>query len=117
MIAVADASPLCYLVVIEEVDLLRQLFSRVFVPQAVIQELLHEDAPVAVRTWASNLPEWISVEHASTGVSRHGKAPGWRARRDSPRRVHPPKMGASGSRAYWVYSERRQRWDSWISRV
>jgi predicted nucleic acid-binding protein len=65
MIAVADASPLCYLVVIEEVDLLRQLFSRVFVPQAVIQELLHEDAPVAVRIWASSLPEWISVEHAS----------------------------------------------------
>jgi hypothetical protein len=38
------------------------LFSRVLVPQAVLLELLHEDAPLAVRAWASNPPEWISIE-------------------------------------------------------
>ena len=59
MIAVADASPLCYLVLIGEIDLLPELFLRVAVPQAVIAELLHEDAPEAVRLWASNLPAWI----------------------------------------------------------
>ena len=62
MIAVADASPLCYLVLIGEIDILPQLFRRVLVPQAVVLELLHEDAPAAVRTWVSNLPAWISVE-------------------------------------------------------
>ena len=62
MIAVLDASPLCYLVLIGEIDLLPQLFSRVVVPQAVIVELLHDDAPATVRNWASNLPIWISVE-------------------------------------------------------
>lgn len=62
MIAVVDASPLCYLVLIGEIDLLPQLFSRVMVPQTVIFELLHEDTPEAVRNWASNLPVWISVE-------------------------------------------------------
>ncbi len=62
MIAVADASPLCYLVLIGEIDLLPALFLRVAVPQAVIAELLHEDAPEVVRNWASNLPAWICVE-------------------------------------------------------
>jgi predicted nucleic acid-binding protein len=62
MIAVADASPLCYLVLIDEIDLLPKLFVHVAVPQAVIIELLNQDAPEAVRTWASNLPGWISVE-------------------------------------------------------
>jgi predicted nucleic acid-binding protein len=41
MIAVADASPLCYLVLIGEIDLLPQSFSQVLVPHAVITELLH----------------------------------------------------------------------------
>jgi predicted nucleic acid-binding protein len=59
MIAVADASPLCFLVLIREIDVLPHCFSQVFVPQAVIKELLHEDAPAVVRAWASNLPVWI----------------------------------------------------------
>lgn len=62
MIAVADTSPLCYLVLIDEVDLLRKLFSEVAVPAAVITELLHEDAPEAVRGWVANLPSWVSVQ-------------------------------------------------------
>jgi predicted nucleic acid-binding protein len=28
----------------------------------VIAELLHEDAPGAVRDWAANLPPWMSVQ-------------------------------------------------------
>lgn len=49
MIAVADASPLCYLILINEVDLLPKLFSEVVIPSAVI------------RGWAANLPPWASV--------------------------------------------------------
>jgi predicted nucleic acid-binding protein len=70
VIAVADASPLCYLVLIGEIDLRPQLFSRVLVPHAVVLELLHEDAPAAVRAWASNPPEWISVEQKPNVISR-----------------------------------------------
>ncbi len=62
MIAVADTSPICYLVLIGEIDLLPKLFSQVLAPQAVIAELLHEDAPEAVRSWASNLPYWICAK-------------------------------------------------------
>ena len=62
MIAVADASPLCYLVLIGEIDLLPKLFGQVLVPYAVIAELLHPDAPEKVRAWASHLPTWICAE-------------------------------------------------------
>jgi predicted nucleic acid-binding protein len=62
MIAVADTSPICYLVRIGEIDLLPKLFSQVVVPQAVLAELLHEDDPEAVRSWASNLPSWIRTK-------------------------------------------------------
>lgn len=62
MIAVADTSPVCYLILIDEVDLLAKLFHQVLVPPAVIAELLHEDAPDAVRGWAASLPPWISVQ-------------------------------------------------------
>lgn len=69
MIAVADASPLCYLILIGQIDLLPKLFLHVAVPLAVIDELLHEDAPEAVRTWASNLPAWIGVQENSLSAT------------------------------------------------
>ena len=47
-------SPICYLILIGEIDLLPKLFSQVLVPEAVLAELLHKDAPPAVRSWASN---------------------------------------------------------------
>jgi predicted nucleic acid-binding protein len=74
MIAVADASPLCYLVLIGEIELLPRIFSRVLAPPAVIAELLHEAAPEAVRAWASNLPEWICAKEnpvlTTTGLDK-----------------------------------------------
>jgi predicted nucleic acid-binding protein len=62
MIAVADTTPICYLILIGEIDLLPKLFDQVLVPTAVIGELLHEDAPDAVRGWAASLPPWLSVK-------------------------------------------------------
>ena len=61
MIAVADTSPICYLVLIGEIDLLPKVFSQVLAPQAVLAELLHADAPAAVRSWASDPPSWLRV--------------------------------------------------------
>jgi predicted nucleic acid-binding protein len=62
MIVVADTSPLCYQILIGEVDLLPEVFGQVVVPPAVITELLHEGAPEAFRGWAANLPSWVSVQ-------------------------------------------------------
>ena len=52
MIAVTDTSPICYLILIGEIDILPKLYSQVLVAPAVVAELLHEDAPGAVRSWA-----------------------------------------------------------------
>jgi predicted nucleic acid-binding protein len=41
MIAVVDTSPICYLILIGEIDLLPKLFNQVLAPQAVLAELLH----------------------------------------------------------------------------
>jgi predicted nucleic acid-binding protein len=69
MTAVADASPLCYLVLIGQIDLLPKLFLQVVVPQAVITELLHQDAPGVIQNWASNPPAWISTAATAEVVS------------------------------------------------
>ncbi len=66
MIVVADASPICYQILIGEIELLPKLFDRVFVPQAVLAELRAEGAPKSVRDWASHPPAWVSVVSVST---------------------------------------------------
>lgn len=45
MIAVADTSPLCYVVLVGEIDLLPALFSEVLVPPGVAAELSDHRAP------------------------------------------------------------------------
>ena len=61
MIVVADTSPLNYLVLIGEADLLPKLFGRVVIPQAVFNELHTTGASETVRDWAQNLPVWVEV--------------------------------------------------------
>jgi predicted nucleic acid-binding protein len=61
MIVVADASPICYLILIGEIEVLPQLFTEVWLPREVLHELLDDGAPPSVRTWASEPPPWISI--------------------------------------------------------
>jgi predicted nucleic acid-binding protein len=65
MIVIADTSPLNYLIQIECESLLRELYNRVIIPEAVLFELRHTDAPRTVRGWAENLPPWVELRHAS----------------------------------------------------
>jgi predicted nucleic acid-binding protein len=69
MIVVADTSPLCYLILISEIDVLPKLYSQVLAPSAVIAELLDQDAPAAVSNWAANLPSWISARENPVGMT------------------------------------------------
>ena len=62
MIAVSDTSPICYLILIGEIELLPKLFGQIQITPAVLAELLHEAAPPMVRQWATNLPSWIAVK-------------------------------------------------------
>ncbi|MFN0165260.1 MAG: DUF3368 domain-containing protein [Bryobacteraceae bacterium] len=61
MIVIADTSPLNYLLLLDRVELLRQLYGRVLIPEAVRQELCDPLAPKAVSAWAERLPDWVEV--------------------------------------------------------
>ena len=61
MIVVADTTPINYLVLIGEQDLLRALFRAVIVPIGVQRELLSSDTPATVRHWTSNRPQWLEI--------------------------------------------------------
>ncbi len=61
MIVIADASPLRYLVLIEEVHVLPQLFGSLVVPTGVMSELSQPDTPLPVQRWIERPPDWISV--------------------------------------------------------
>jgi predicted nucleic acid-binding protein len=66
MIVVADTSPLCYLLLISHIDLLKTMFGRVSVPQAVRDELSADGAPDIVRNWVTQMPDWINVHNVMT---------------------------------------------------
>lgn len=61
MRAIADTGPLHYLVLLGHVQTLEALFSEVAVPEPVQDELAHSSAPVAVRSWITSPPAWLSV--------------------------------------------------------
>lgn len=61
MIVVADTSPLNYLIQIDCDNLLPQLYNRIVIPSAVMQEIAHASAPTAVRTWMTHVPTWVDV--------------------------------------------------------
>jgi predicted nucleic acid-binding protein len=58
---VADTSPLNYLVLIHQINLLPNLYGQVLIPESVLEELSAIETPQLVRNWATNLPEWIEV--------------------------------------------------------
>ena len=59
--AVADTSPLRYLVLIGAIDILPRLFEKTLAPETVRAELLHARAPSVVRLWAEAPPSWLTV--------------------------------------------------------
>ena len=65
MIIVSDTTPLNYLVLIGEIDLLEKLFQRVIVPQAVVKEFQHPNTPPIVQNWIANAPSWVEIRSAT----------------------------------------------------
>ena len=60
-IAVSDTSPLHYLILIGQADILPTLFTEVFVPATVRAELDHPETPKLVRDWMSREHLWLVV--------------------------------------------------------
>jgi predicted nucleic acid-binding protein len=65
MLVIADTTPLRYLVVLGQIDLLPPLFGHVLIPPAVVEELRHPKAPAAVRAWIGAPPVWLEVRPSS----------------------------------------------------
>jgi predicted nucleic acid-binding protein len=61
MIVVADTSPINYLVLIEEIDVLTKMYGTVVIPRMVCEELLRPSGPETVRAWISQPPNWLEV--------------------------------------------------------
>ena len=65
MIIVSDTSPIHYLVLIDEIEVLRKLAGQVIIPQAVYRELQDSHTPQQVKDWIDSNPEWIEVRQAN----------------------------------------------------
>lgn len=61
MVVVADTSPVNYLVLIGQIEILPRLYTRIPIPPAVLAELNHPAAPEPVRHWAAHPPGWLEV--------------------------------------------------------
>jgi predicted nucleic acid-binding protein len=61
MIVVSDTTPIHYLVLIGETELLPALFQTVLIPPSVASELLHQRAPEIVRRFMATPPAWLQI--------------------------------------------------------
>lgn len=61
MVVVADTTPVNYLILIGQIELLARLYKHILMPPAVIAELRHPLAPEPVRAWVGNPPLWLEV--------------------------------------------------------
>jgi predicted nucleic acid-binding protein len=76
MIVVADSSSLNYLVLIARIDILQELYGRIYIPESVVIELSDVGAPSSVRSWVRNLPAWIesrSLMNDDSSISSLGR--------------------------------------------
>ena len=60
-VVISDTSPLNYLILIGEAEVLPHLYGAVLVPSAVVEELRRAGTPPAVRRWVSDPPSWLEI--------------------------------------------------------
>ena len=80
MIVIADTSPINYLILIGEIDVLPALYGRVLIPPSMREELGRARAPEAVRLWITRPPVWLEIRepNASSDLSLFHLDPGER---------------------------------------
>lgn len=65
MIVVADTSPINYLLLIDQIDLLPRLFQAIIIPDVVRDEMVDPSAPSVLQQWINNPPPWLVVQAVS----------------------------------------------------
>jgi predicted nucleic acid-binding protein len=76
MIVVSDASPLHYLILIGQAELLPTLYGAVYAPPVVIEELSRPQTPEAVRQWVLLAQPWLIVQAPRQASLLPGLDPG-----------------------------------------
>jgi predicted nucleic acid-binding protein len=66
MIVVSDTSPICYLLLINQIEILRVLYNVVTIPQTVALELSAPDSPPVVKNWIAQPPDWLQIQAIAT---------------------------------------------------
>lgn len=67
MIVVSDTSPIHYLILIDQVDLLPRLLGEIVIPEMVYRELQADKTPAKIARYFENIPDWLSVRE-NTGI-------------------------------------------------
>jgi len=65
MIVVSDTSPINYLLLIGQIDLIPRLFQKIIIPDVVRDEMLDPSAPPVLQQWIANSPSWLAVQAVS----------------------------------------------------
>ena len=60
-VVISDASPLHYLILIGNAEVLQALYTEVLIPEAVAKELKQTATPKSVRHWIEHPPSWLHV--------------------------------------------------------
>ena len=90
VIVVSDTSPLNYLLLINAIHVLPDLFDEVYVPAAVMGEMQQPRTPEPVKLWAQSPPVWLKVRTAAPIV------------------LQPARLGPGEAEAYrWRSKTRR----------
>ncbi len=66
MIVISDTSPLCYLLLIDLIDLLPELYGHVIIPEIIRDELAAPKSPPIVQNWIAQPPDWLEIRTVNT---------------------------------------------------
>ncbi|MBD1824173.1 DUF3368 domain-containing protein [Cyanobacteria bacterium FACHB-DQ100] len=69
MIVISDTSPLCYLLLIDLIDLLPELYDRVIIPETIRDELAASKSPSIVQAWIAQPPSWLEIRAITTATN------------------------------------------------
>lgn len=61
MTVVSNTTPLNYLILVGEIEVLPALYREIWVPPAVVAELHASLSPFVVRDWVGSPPDWLTV--------------------------------------------------------
>ena len=53
-VVISNTTPINYLVLIDQIEVLRHLYTRIMIPQAVLGELQDEGTPGKVKEWVAS---------------------------------------------------------------